>query len=162
MAPGSMDLVVDYQFRFQFHPSWETSILPWLPHAKPRWGKGREVVDTWSTEYYSFGKKTCGNNYNHEQELTITILLGKINVNGPRTMLRLPQRKNPIPQGGGVLIKSSSFLYGRDTDDQNGLIVILRARRRDDDKELPIMITVKHYFCCRVLLSWCLCCGKDS
>lgn len=113
-------------------------------------------------EYYSFGRKTCGNNYNHEQELTITILLGKINVNGPRTMLRLPQRKNPIPQGGGVLIKSSSFLYGRDTDDQNGLIVILRARRRDDDKELPIMITVKHYFCCRVLLSWCLCCGKDS
>ncbi|KHN14667.1 hypothetical protein glysoja_024762 [Glycine soja] len=141
--------------------------------------KGREVVDTWSADYFLFGRASCEleltktNPKNHREELSISIhdhasnhtndnvyfqvkmsveeglLLASSTLNGPRSMQRLPERKNPISQGGGVL-KSSSFLYGRDTD-RKCLIVILREKRSDDDEELPYMITVKHYFvaaCC--------------
>ncbi|KAG5005954.1 hypothetical protein GLYMA_09G037500v4 [Glycine max] len=42
------------------------------------------------------------------------LLLASVTLNGPRSMQQLPERKNPISQGGGV-VKSSSFLYGHVT-----------------------------------------------
>ncbi|XP_020205943.1 uncharacterized protein LOC109791099 [Cajanus cajan] len=132
--------------------------------------KGREVVDTWTAEYYSFGKTSCELELTktNQQELFISLLdhapshandhvdfrinmsveegllLANVTLNGPRTcMHQLPERKTPIAQGG--VLKSSSILYGRDSD-RKGLIVILRAKRNDDDKERPYMITLKHYF----------------
>ncbi|RDX90925.1 hypothetical protein CR513_27165, partial [Mucuna pruriens] len=140
---------------------------------KTKGRKGREVVDTWSANYYSFGRTSCEldltrtNCNKHEEELTISIcdhatghannivdfqmnmrvqeglLLANLTLNGPKCIQQLPEKKTPIPQGG--VLKSSSFLYGRDTD-RKGLIVILRAKTWDDDEVLPYMITVKHYF----------------
>ncbi|CAJ1963252.1 unnamed protein product [Sphenostylis stenocarpa] len=140
--------------------------------------KGREVEDTWRADYYSFGKTSCEldltktNRNKREEELSISIrdhvsnnanddvdfqmnmrveeglLSANVTLNGPRCLQQLPERKIPIAQGG--VLKSSSFLYGRDND-RKGLIVLLRAKRRDNDEELPYMITVKHYFvsaCC--------------
>ncbi|CAJ1963258.1 unnamed protein product [Sphenostylis stenocarpa] len=143
---------------------------------KTKFGRG---VETWTAEYNTFGRRNCeleltktNGDYRHEQDLTISIhdhasdhakdytdfqmkvsvkndlLLGDISVDGPASMLRLPQCKIPNAQGG--VLKSSSFLYGSDTD-RKGLLVMSRARTHDDDKELPYMITVKHYFldvCC--------------
>ncbi|ESW10988.1 hypothetical protein PHAVU_009G255800 [Phaseolus vulgaris] len=135
--------------------------------------KGREVVDTWRAEYHSFGRTTCELQLtkttcsNHEEELRISVhdhaashanddfdfqmnmsvedglLLANVSLHGPRCMQQLPERKIPVAQGG--VLKSSSFLYGRDTD-RKGLVIILREKRCDDDEELPHMITVKHWF----------------
>ncbi|CAJ1963250.1 unnamed protein product [Sphenostylis stenocarpa] len=134
-----------------------------------RW---REVVDIWSAEYYSFGRTNCKleltkTNSNNQEVLCISIhdhgsghasdevdfqinmrveeglLVANVTLNGPRCMQQLPERKIPTAQGG--VLKSSSFLYGRDTD-RKGFIVILREKGCDDDEELPYMITVKHYF----------------
>lgn len=136
--------------------------------------KGCEVVDTWRAEYNVFGWTSCElnltktNRNNHEQELSISIhdhspnhdvnddvdfqmdatvkeelVSANFSLNGQRYMQQLPERKTAMEQGG--VLKSSSFLYGRDTD-QKGLIVISRAKKSDEDEELPYMITVKHYF----------------
>jgi len=140
--------------------------------------KGREVEDNWRADYYSCGRRSCEldltktNRNKREEELSISIhdhvsnnagddvdfqmkmtleeglLLANVSLNGPRCLQQLPERKTPIPQGG--VLKSSSFLYGRDND-RKGLIVVLRAKRRDTEEELPYMITVKHYF----VSAWC-------
>jgi len=135
--------------------------------------KGREVVDTWSAEYYSLGRTSCEleltktKRSNHEEELCISIhdhasghanedfnfrmsmrvedgvLVANVTLDGPRSMQQLPERKIPMAQGG--VLKSSSFLYGRDND-RKGLVIILREKRCDDDEVLPYMISVKHCF----------------
>ncbi|ESW10986.1 hypothetical protein PHAVU_009G255600 [Phaseolus vulgaris] len=140
--------------------------------------KGSDVEDTWRADYYSHGRRSCELDLTktkrdkREEELTISIcdhvsnnanddvdfqmkmrveddlLLANVTLNGPRSLQQLPERKAPIPQGG--VLKSSSFLYGRDND-RKGLIVVLRAKRRDNDEDLPYMITVKHYF----VSAWC-------
>lgn len=139
--------------------------------------KWRQVVDTWSAEYYTLGRTTCELDLTktiskHEEQISISIhdhptdhakdnfdfqmsirvkedlLLNNFNLNGPRSTQQLPERKTPIAHGG--VLMSSSFLYGSDTD-RKGLIVFLRAKRNDESGLLPYVIAVKHYFvaaCC--------------
>ncbi|BAT80338.1 hypothetical protein LR48_Vigan635s008000 [Vigna angularis] len=162
----------DYSERF---PLGDSSVAV-LRRTKNR--KGHEVEDTWKADYYSFGKRSCEyeltktNRSKREEEISIDIcdhvsnngkddvdfhmdmrveeglVLANLTLNGPRYLQQLPERKTPMAQGG--VFKSSSFLYGRDND-RKGLIVVLRAKRRDNDKELPYMMTVKHYF----VSAWC-------
>ncbi|KAK7354848.1 hypothetical protein VNO80_20388 [Phaseolus coccineus] len=146
---------------------------PVLFLRKTKFGRGPEAVHTWTAQYNSFGStcelelaKTNGDN-NQDQELTISIhdhasnqpndyvkfkldvsvkeslLLGDANVTGTASVLRLPMCKIPMAQGG--VLKASSYLYGTDAD-RKGLVVLSRARTHDDDKVLPYMITVTHYF----------------
>ncbi|MDV3201164.1 MAG: hypothetical protein Q8877_03135 [Sweet potato little leaf phytoplasma] len=70
-------------------------------------------------------------------------LVSKLTINGPSSLLKLPNCKENNPEAQGGVIKSSSFLYGRDTDERKGLIVILRAKRSDDDGDWPYMIIDK-------------------
>ncbi|QCE13342.1 hypothetical protein DEO72_LG11g335 [Vigna unguiculata] len=163
----------DYSERF---PLGDSSMAV-LRRTKNR--KGHQVEDTWKADYYSCGKRSCeyeliktNRNKREEEELSISIrdhvsnnanddvdfhmdmrveeglVLANLTLNGHRYLQQLPERKTPFAQGG--VFKSSSFLYGRDTD-RKGLIVVLRAKRRDNDEELPYMITVKHYFAS----AWC-------
>ncbi|KAL9314909.1 hypothetical protein ACSQ67_020361 [Phaseolus vulgaris] len=140
---------------------------------KTKFGRGPEALHTWTAHYNSF-RSTCeleltktNADYNQDQELTISIhdhasthpndyfkftldvtvkqglLLGDAQVTGTASVLRLPVCKTPMAQGG--VLKASSYLYGTHTD-RKGLVVLSRARTHDDDKVLPYMITVKHYF----------------
>ncbi|KAK7329537.1 hypothetical protein VNO77_23707 [Canavalia gladiata] len=138
--------------------------------------KGREGADAWSAEYsigrrscelgLSLSFSTTNPTQNQE-ELTISIkdrvngysnddvefqldvtiieglLSGNTTLDGPSSIQQLPLCKTVSSQN--AVFKSSSFFYGRDND-RKGLIVILRAKTNDDDKKLPNMITVKHYF----------------